>query len=174
MLFYDERYSMKMLKTNTKLAENVYYKARMKAAQYNEKLKSRDGAAEELHYSTRAKLNEWELGTRIPAPQDVLLMADLYNAPELITYYCKYQCPLGCDRAEVAEGDSESLDRITLKALSIMDKANEVQRKLLEITSDGKISDEEKPEMKKILAMMTEMQGVTDDLRAWLKKNREL
>lgn len=162
-----------MLKNNTKLAENVYYRARMRASKYNEKLRSRDGAAEELHFSTRAKLNEWELGTQIPRPDEVLLMADLYNAPELITYYCKYQCPLGCDRADVIEGDSESLDRITVKALSIMEKATEMQRNLLEITSDGKISDAEKPEMKKILSAMTEMQGVTDDLRVWLKKNKE-
>ena len=73
---------------------NVYFKARKKAAAYNERLYSREGAAELLGISV-STLADYELGNTKVVPVDkVVLMADLYNSPELITGYCMRECPV--------------------------------------------------------------------------------
>ena len=73
---------------------NVYFKARKKAAAYNEKLYSREGASELLGISV-STLADYELGNTKVVPVDkVVLMADLYNAPELVAGYCKKECPV--------------------------------------------------------------------------------
>lgn len=78
------------LKENT----NVYFQARKRAAMSNDRLFSRENAAELLGISPYT-LADYELGNTKVVPVDkVVLMADLYNAPELITGYCKYQCPM--------------------------------------------------------------------------------
>ena len=79
----------------TKEIQNVYFRARKNAALYNEKLFSREGAAELLGIST-STLADYELGITKFVPVDkVVLMADLYNCPELKTGYCKNECPIG-------------------------------------------------------------------------------
>ena len=66
-----------------KTNENVYFKARKEAAKCNEKLYSREGASELLGLSV-STLADYELGTTKVVPVDkVMLMADLYNCPEL-------------------------------------------------------------------------------------------
>ena len=58
---------------------NMYFQARKKAATYNERLWSREGAAELLGISV-STLADYELGNTKVVPVDkVVLMADLYN-----------------------------------------------------------------------------------------------
>ena len=86
---------------STKGNENVYFVARKRAAMYNERLYSREGAAELLGISV-STLADYELGNTKVVPVDkVVLMADLYNAPELKTGYCKHECPI-CSYLPVA------------------------------------------------------------------------
>ena len=64
---------------------NIYFRARKEAAVYNEKLFSREGAAELLGISV-STLADYELGNTKVVPVDkVVLMSDLYNCPELKT-----------------------------------------------------------------------------------------
>ena len=78
-----------------KTNENVYFKARKEAAKCNEKLYSREGASELLGLSV-STLADYELGTTKVVPVDkVMLMADLYNCPELKAGYYKHECPIG-------------------------------------------------------------------------------
>lgn len=72
----------------TKAADNIYCKCRKEAAKYNDKLNSREGAAELLGISA-STLADYELGITKIIPADAILrMADLYNAPELRNHYC--------------------------------------------------------------------------------------
>lgn len=79
----------------TNCNENVYFACRKKAASYNEKLNSRESAAELLGISPSTLANH-ELGITKSVPVDtVVMMADLYKAPELKNMYCKKECPIG-------------------------------------------------------------------------------
>ena len=126
----------------TKAADNPFCKARLEAARYNDRLFSKDGAAELLGISV-STLSDYELGiTKVVPPDMVLKMADLYNAPELRNYYCRELCPLGGDMPVL---ELEDLDRISIKAFAVFRKLNEAKDLLLDITEDGMIDESEKP-----------------------------
>ncbi|RKJ19617.1 XRE family transcriptional regulator [bacterium D16-50] len=154
----------------TKAADNSFCQARLAAAQYNERLKSKEGAAEMLGISV-STLSDYELGlTKIVPPDMVLKMADLYNAPELRNYYCREVCPLGGD---VPVLELEDLDRITVRAMASLRNVAAMKESLLDITADGVISEEEKPELRKILATLDEISAIAQSLKVWTEKNLE-
>lgn len=82
-----------MAKYATKAKENIFTQARYNAAKFNDRLNSREGASEELGID-RSRLARIELGSKNPFPDEVLMMSDIYNAPELKAHFCKYMCPL--------------------------------------------------------------------------------
>ena len=146
----------------TKAADNIYCKCRKEAAKYNDKLNSREGAAELLGISASI--------TKIIPADAILRMADLYNAPELRNHYCKYSCPLGQDVPLV---DTESLDRIAVRALASLKKVQESKENLLDVVADGVISEDEKPILQDILSNLDELTAVSQNLKVWVQKNLE-
>lgn len=152
----------------TKAADNPFCKARLEAARYNDRLFSKDGAAELLGISV-STLSDYELGiTKVVPPDMVLKMADLYNAPELRNYYCRELCPLGGDMPVL---ELEDLDRISIKALATFRKLSETKDLLLDITEDGVIDESERPQLDKILGTLDELEQVAQSLKVWVKKN---
>ena len=141
----------------TKAAGNVWYEARMDAAKWNDKLSSRAGAAEALNMSEDA-VKDAELGLSKCMPVDkAVLMADLYNAPQLKCYYCNHECPIG--RTMPISAESLDIDRVTVKLL------NHLGIKLIDIADDGKITDDEKPELKNILSYLDDLAKTLSELR---------
>ena len=110
-----------MSKFATKAAANMFCQARYEAAKSNERLSSREGAAEEIGID-RTRLARIELGSTIPYQEEVLLMADCYKAPELKGNYCSQMCPLGKNMPKI---ENAGLDRISLRMLSSFKKINE-------------------------------------------------
>ncbi len=150
-----------------KTASNIFYQARCKASTHNEQLRSREGAAD-LMSIDRGRLYRIESGVADPYPEEVHLMADLYNAPELRNYYCTEICPLGCDIPKIGAVD---LDRITVRALSSFKKIGQTEEILLDIAEDGIISDDERPAMQKVLENLGELEAIAQNLKVWVKKN---
>lgn len=152
----------------TKAASNMYCKCRIAAARYNDKLNSREGAAELLGLSP-STLASYELDlTKVVPVENIALMADVYNAPELRRWYCTNMCPLGEDmpKLELAE-----LDRITVKTLSALRNISNVKDDLLDITADGVISSDEKPKLDNIIETLKEVSAIAQSLIIWAKKN---
>lgn len=112
-----------MPKFATKAADNMFCQARYEAAKFNERLSSREGAAEELGVD-RTRLARIELGSVTPYPEEVLLMADIYRAPELKGNYCREMCPLGKGMPKI---ENQDIDRIALRALCSFRKINEAK-----------------------------------------------
>ena len=83
-----------MPKNPTVAANNVFCIARKEAASFNDSLNSREGASELLGID-RTRIARIELGSLNPYPEEVLMMSDAYNAPELNNHYCSQLCPLG-------------------------------------------------------------------------------
>lgn len=146
-----------------KTACNVFYQCRTTASKHNEQLCSREGAAD-LMSIDRGRLYRIESGVANPYPEEVHMMADLYNAPELRNHYCHNMCPLGNTVPEVETG---SIDRISLKALGVLKDAKETRKKLLEIAKDGVIDDSEKEDMQEILDYLEEINKISAELRAY-------
>lgn len=152
----------------TKAANNMYCKCRLEAAKYNDKLNSREGAAEMLGLSP-STLASYELGlTKVVPVESIMLMADVYNAPELKPWYCTNVCPLGEDMPKL---ELEELDRITIKTLATLQHISEVRDDLLDITADGVISPDEKPKLDNIIETLKRVTEVAQSLRIWAEKN---
>ncbi len=159
---------MEMGRRPTKAADNPFCKARIAAAQYNERLLSKEGASELLGVSV-STLSDYELGLTKSIPPDMVVkMASLYNAPELENHYCTEMCPLGCGMPKV---ELEDLDRIAIRALASFRKLDQTKEKLLDITEDGVISEDEKPDLETILSNLEELESVAQNLKVWAKKN---
>jgi hypothetical protein len=156
-----------MANVTAKTSSNIFYKARCEAATHNEQLSSREGAADIMSID-RGRLYRIESGIVNPYPEEVHLMADLYNAPELRNHFCTNMCPLGSD---MPKADMVDLDRISIRALSTFRKIGETKELLLDITEDGVIDDSEKADMQKILENLDELEQVTQSLKLWVKKN---
>ena len=150
-----------------KTSSNVFYKARCAASAHNEQLSSREGAADIMSID-RGRLYRIESGIANPYPEEIRLMADLYNAPELENYYCTNICPLG---GGMPKADLADLDRISIKALSTFRKIGETKDLLLDITEDGIISEDEKGDLNKVLENLEELEQIAQSLKLWVKKN---
>ena len=150
-----------------KTSSNIFFQARCTASKHNEQLRSREGAADIMSID-RGRLYRIESGIANPYPEEIHLMADLYNAPELENYYCTNICPLG---RNVPRADISSLDRISLRAISVLRERGNVQELLIDITADGVISVDEKEDMHKILGTLEELEQVAQSLKLWAKKN---
>lgn len=149
----------------TKAAENPWCKARMNAARYDDRLLSREGAAERLGMSVSA-VSDAELGLSKCMPVDkAVLMADLYKAPHLLNYYCIHECPIGC-RLPISD-EVLGIERITVKLLKNLrvDDLREVKEKLIDIAADGIISEDEKPELKEVIEYLENLAKTISELK---------
>lgn len=150
----------------TKAIENPCFRCRREAAKYNDKLHSREGAAELLGVSV-SSLADYELGNTKVIPVDkIVLMADLYNAPELKAWYCSSECPIGRS-FPMPSSDLTTVERTTLNLLRQLrqDDVEKVREKLIDITADGVISDDERVDLAEILAYLDKLIKAAGELR---------
>ena len=149
-----------------KACENPCFRCRKEAAKYNDKLNSREGAAEMLGVSV-SSLADYELGITKVIPVDkVVLMAELYNAPELKAWYCAEECPIGRG-FPMPSAEITSVERTTMQLLKQLREADvrDVKDTLIDITADGVISDDERPELEKILEYLDGLIKAAGELR---------
>ena len=138
----------------TKAVNSVFYKARMAAKEHNEMLSSREGAAEVTGID-RTRIARIELNTLVPYPEDVVIMADVYNAPQLMNYFCTHECPIGKRIAQQA--DLEELNRMTINILNALNGVSSVSQTVLAVVDDGQVTDEEMPEMERVLMLLQQV-----------------
>lgn len=156
-----------MPKSATKAAQNVFYLARMEAATCNDRLASREGASEEIGID-RTRLARIELGSLTPYPEEVLLMAEAYGAPQLTNHYCSTCCPLG--KETIPPCELLQIDRLTVQVLDAMRGASFIQGAILDVAGDGKVTAEEISKLERVRASLEEMEKASMALRIWIEK----
>lgn len=156
-----------MSNITAEVCSNIFYQARCEAATHNDVLSSRAGAGEMMAIDP-GRMYRIEKGTTNPWPEEVLMMADCYHAPELKANYCRTMCPLGKDFPKV---DNQDLDRITVRAQASFRRITEAKELLLDITEDGVISEDEKDDLNAILKTLDEVNEITQSLKLWVEKN---
>lgn len=149
------------------MSENIYRSARKRAAQKEPLLNSLDTAQELLHID-RLRLMKIENGQKCPDPEDVMSMAEVYDAPELCNHYCTSECPLGCKSQPLIYDD---LDKISVRLMSALHFLQNSSDKIFSILEDGKISENEKNEFLLILDTLNKISYSADSLELWAKKN---
>lgn len=150
---------------------NVYREARLKAAKYNDRLSSMEGASELIGVSMPT-LRDYEVGNTKIIPVDrVNAMADVYNAPHLRNHYCKNECPIG-QRLPIATGEN-SLELVTIRLLNSMDDGElaSAKKELLSIAEDGTISEEEQYRVRDLMITLDRLAESISALRLIAEKS---
>lgn len=156
-----------MARCATKAVGNVYYEARIKAAKWNDKLKSREGAENILNLGA-GSLARYELDIIAVPPEVVVLMSDVYNAPELIHKHC-CNCVIG--QKYINPIQEKPITVISLQMIHNLQEVENIKRTLLEIVQDGIITSEEEPQMIEVINYLEKIKNTVDEAILWTKKN---
>lgn len=157
-----------MPKQSTMCADNDFYKARIAAASCNDRLASREGASEETGID-RTRLARIELGQIIPYPEEVMLMADTYDAPQLTNHYCSKVCPLG--KKTVPPAEMRSLDRLTICIVTALGETSKIREAILEVAQDGNITPDEYDRVAQIATALERIEVVAQETKLFISKN---
>ncbi len=157
-----------MPKQVTKAAESRYCQSRMKAARYNERLLTRAGAVDSLPGVTEDSLKKYELGINRPPNTVVALMADAYGEPELRSWYCANECPLGKDR--VTEIDDMPPERTAIRMHRQLTLMEDALKEFAGIVEDGIVTPEELERIPEIKKQFVDAKQKVDEMLAALEK----
>ncbi len=101
-------------------------------------------------------------------PQEVLILSEIYNEPTLWNYYCTHECPIGKDYVRPIK--VKDLAQIVLEMLSSLNTVKNSQERLIEITADGIISDDELGDFIFIQNELSRISDTVQTLQAWVDK----
>ena len=127
---------------------------------------SRDAAAEVLGFVSADRIEKIENERTVPHPEEVLAMADGYKSPALCNYFCSRECPIG--REYVPEVKIKDLSQITLEMLATLNKLTREKERLIEITVDGELTEDEIPNFIQIKSDLEKMALAIDSLNLWV------
>lgn len=149
-----------MGRKSTKENKNIYQISR-ENMEY-----SRDAAAEKMGFISSDRIEKIENEKSLPHPEEVLAMAGCYKNPSLCNYFCSHECPIGIEY--VPEIKEKALSQITLEMLATLNKLVREKDRLIEITVDGELSEDELPDFLKIKEELKEMSLAIDSLNLWM------
>lgn len=148
---------------------NPFYKARI--ASNKDDFKNRRDTAENI-YISRRRLEEIETGKREPYTDEILIMAEAYDAPYLVEHYCNHICKIGqkfgCKYVE-NKGDAYKATVMFIKSLK---EAEQAKEKILEILSDGEISQDEISMLDESISKLNETMTDIINLKIALEKEK--
>lgn len=106
---------------------------------------------------------------KIPAsPWDVSEMADAYKEPALCNYYCANECPIGMKY--VPEVKIKDLSQVILEMLASLNAMKKSQERLIEITADGVIENDELEDFVHIQQELARISITVESLKLWTEK----
>lgn len=151
-----------MGRKSTKENKNVFFQAREASSLTREK------ASELLEWISPDRIERIEYDKDDPRPDEVLEMADKYNAPELCNHYCSKYCEIG--KQYVPEVRIKDLSQIVLEMLASLNAMHKKKDRLIEITADGSIDGDELEDFVYIQEELERISITVETLRVWAEQ----
>lgn len=129
---------------------------------------TRDKASEMLKYISPDRIEKIESEKSLPHPDEILIMADCYKKPNLCNYYCSHECPIG--QENVPEIKLKDLSQIVLEMLASLNSMDKEKNRLIEITADGEISEDEYKDFAYIQKELNKISLSVNSLKLWLEQ----
>ena len=129
---------------------------------------TRETAAEKLQFISEDRIEKIEYEKSLPHPEEILAMAECYNNPALCNYFCSHECPIGIEH--VPEIKEKALSQITLEMLATLHKLTKAKERLIEITADGELTEDEIPDFLHIRSELQKMAMAIDSLNLWIEQ----
>lgn len=126
---------------------------------------SREAASELLEFITPERIEKIDNEKSLPHPDEVLVMAEKYKAPKLCNYYCANQCPIG--QQYVPEIKIKDLSQIVLEMLASLNSVSKKKDRLIEITADGMIENDEIEDFIYIQKELEHISITVETLQLW-------
>lgn len=149
-----------MGKRSIKENKNIYQISRENAGL------TRDKAEELMEYVSAERIEKIESEKSLPHPDEVMRMAEVYNAPTLCNYFCTHECPIG--EKYVTEVTFKDLSQITLETLAALNSLEKAKARFIDITVDGEITADELPDFLKIQSEMDKIASTVASLKLWI------
>lgn len=149
-----------MGRKSTKENKNIYQTSREELGY------TRAEAAEKLGFISADRIEKIESEKTLPHPEEILAMADCYKAPSLCNYFCSHECPIG--QEYVPEIKAKELSQITLEMLAALNNLAKRKERLVEITVDGEITEDEISDFVVIQEDLDKMSLIIDSLNLWV------
>ena len=151
-----------MARKSTKENKNIYQRTR-------EGLDlTREEASELLVTMSPERIEKIESERSMPHPDEVLLMSDKYKQPTLCNYYCANQCPIGAEY--VPEIKIKDLSQIVLETIASLNSMQKKKDRLIEITVDGEITDDELEDFVQIQQELEKISVAVETLQLWCER----
>ena len=145
--------------------KNIYFEAREEAGL------TRAAAAEKMEFISESRIDKIENEkVNAPYPDEVLAMAKAYGRPDLCNQYCSSVCAIGQKYVPKIQIDKKNLPQITLEVLSALNALDSQKDRLIEIASDGEISEDERADFATIKDHLQKMSLAIDSLNLWIEK----
>lgn len=114
------------------------------------------------------RLERIENGKFPITPDEVMLLAEIYGEPTLCNHYCSKECPIG--EKYVPEVKVKDLAQIVLEMLSSLNSMKKSQERLIEITADGAIDDDEIKDFVFIQKELERISITVEALQLWVEQ----
>ncbi len=101
-------------------------------------------------------------------PWDVVSMSKAYKQPELCNHYCSNECPIG--RKYVPEIKIKDLSQVILEILASLNSMQKRQERLIEITADGVIQNDELSDFIRIQEELEKISVMVETLQLWTER----
>jgi len=129
---------------------------------------TREEASELLETLSPERIEKIESERSMPHPDEVLLMSDKYKQPGLCNYFCANQCPIGAQY--VPEIKIKELSQIVLETVASLNSMQRKKERLIEITVDGHISEEEIGDFVYIQKELERLSIAVETLQLWCEQ----
>ena len=129
---------------------------------------SREQASELLEVIPPERLERIESRKYIAHPDEVMIMAEKYQSPHLCNYYCANECAIG--QEYVPEIKIKHLSQIVLEMLASLGSVKKRQERLVEITADGMIDDDEIEDFINIQEELERISITVEALQLWAER----
>lgn len=101
-------------------------------------------------------------------PEEVMLLSEIYGEPTICNHYCSKECPIG--QKYVPEIKVKDLAQIVLEMLSSLNSMKKSQERLIEITADGIIEDDEIQDFVFIQKELERISITVETLQLWVEQ----
>lgn len=127
---------------------------------------TREKASELLEFISEDRLEKIENDKCEVRPEEILKMSKVYKRADLNNYYCSKICAIG--KKYIPNAQTKDLSQITLEILSTLNSLEKQKNRLIEITVDGKIADDEKADFETIKKQLEDMSKTISELKIWI------
>ena len=127
---------------------------------------TRAAASEKMEFVSESRLVKIENERSEPHPEEILAMSSAYQKPEIVNYYCARKCPIG--QLYVPEVKRKELAQIVIEVLASLNSLDERKNRLIEISADGKISEDELADFAIIQNELEKITSTVNSLQLWV------